>query len=213
MTAVLLGSADQRVTMHWRSCLEAAYSIHCDDNLEKIFDQCKSGGFSLIILDYALLVDDFAESISRVQHDAPESKILLIGSKCSRKTQLKAFGQGIPGYMESDVTAELMVKGVDRLLNGEVWLGRQMVSALLEKLRKENPPARENSRPENLSSLTPREMDIARRICQGENNKKIANHLDITERTVKAHLGSIFRKLEVADRLQLALQLKDYFSE
>lgn len=213
MIAVLLGSADQSIVAHWQKSLGDGYSIECSESLDAILEQCKNKHFALVVFDYALLEEDFPACLPRIQQDTHQAKILLIGKNCSRETQIQAFGQGIPGYMESDVSADLIVKGVDRILRGEVWLERQMVSELLETLREYNDVAGEISTPENLSSLTPRELEIAKQICQGESNKRIAMHLDITERTVKAHLSSIFKKLEVADRLQLAIQLKDCFSK
>ena len=60
-----------------------------------------------------------------------------------------------------------------------------------------------------LGRLTPRERDIAYRIVQGKSNKVIASELGVTERTVKAHLGSIYKKTDTRDRLQLAMLLKD----
>ena len=61
-----------------------------------------------------------------------------------------------------------------------------------------------------LTTLSSRELDVANMIRVGENNKAIADTLDISERTVKAHLTSIFKKLEVPDRLHLALYMKEY---
>ncbi|MGH8551369.1 MAG: LuxR C-terminal-related transcriptional regulator [Methylococcales bacterium] len=214
MPTVLLGCRDRRVILHWSSSLGTGYRIDLASDLDRVFDQCRSRrNFVLIVIDYALLADNYEENLSRLQLNAPDSKILLIGRKLSCETQLKAFSRGIPGYMEADSPADLLIKGVNRLLHDEVWVGRQMVTSLLELLRKQNTKPVENSTPGNLAGLTPREMEIAGRVCQGESNKKIAKHLEITERTVKAHMGSIFRKLEVIDRLQLALRLKDCFSE
>ena len=59
-----------------------------------------------------------------------------------------------------------------------------------------------------LANLTRREYEIATLVGNGESNKQIARRLDITERTVKAHLTEVFRKLDVADRLKLALIVK-----
>jgi DNA-binding NarL/FixJ family response regulator len=56
--------------------------------------------------------------------------------------------------------------------------------------------------------LTQREYEIATLVGNGETNKQIARRLDITERTVKAHLTEVFRKLDIADRLKLALIVK-----
>jgi DNA-binding NarL/FixJ family response regulator len=59
-----------------------------------------------------------------------------------------------------------------------------------------------------LANLTRRECEIATLVGNGESNKQIARLLDITERTVKAHLTEVFRKLEIANRLKLALMVK-----
>lgn len=58
-----------------------------------------------------------------------------------------------------------------------------------------------------LAMLTERERAVALAVARGQTNKEVARHLDITERTVKAHMGAIFRKLGVRDRLQLILRL------
>ena len=63
-------------------------------------------------------------------------------------------------------------------------------------------------RPE-LDSLTARELMVARLVAQGESNREIAEALEITERTVKAHLTAIFEKLQVRDRVQLALAMNN----
>ena len=59
-----------------------------------------------------------------------------------------------------------------------------------------------------LAKLSPRERDVALQVAGGASNKVVARHLDITERTVKAHLTSIFEKLDVRDRLQLVIALR-----
>jgi len=58
---------------------------------------------------------------------------------------------------------------------------------------------------EKFRTLTVREIEVARAVARGDSNKEIARHLGITERTVKAHLSTLFEKLGVRDRLQLAL--------
>ncbi len=58
---------------------------------------------------------------------------------------------------------------------------------------------------ERLSTLTGREVEVARAVARGSSNKEIARQLGITERTVKAHIGSVFQKLNARDRLHLAL--------
>ena len=62
----------------------------------------------------------------------------------------------------------------------------------------------------SLDGLTPREKEIVQQIGGGSSNKEIAYHLHVSEKTVKAHLTSIFRKLGVSDRLHLALYVNGH---
>jgi DNA-binding NarL/FixJ family response regulator len=98
--------------------------------------------------------------------------------------------------------------------NGEIWAPRKLVPCLIDELlslidkrQKEDYPARPDAR---LEKLTARQRVIADLVSGGTGNKEIAHRLNITERTVKAHLTEAFRNVGVSDRLQLALLLKGY---
>ena len=64
----------------------------------------------------------------------------------------------------------------------------------------------------DLTQLTARELSVAEMVASGSNNREIASDLEITERTVKAHLTAIFEKLGVRDRVQLAIKVRDSIS-
>ena len=87
---------------------------------------------------------------------------------------------------------------------GGLWLGvdlmRQLVFATANIL---NPIPEKN----HLDLLSLREQDVAKAVAAGKSNKEVAKALDITERTVKAHLSAVFDKLQVRDRLHLVLVL------
>ncbi len=96
-----------------------------------------------------------------------------------------------------------MLEQVNQVVQvGGLWLGadlmRQLVSATANILK----PTTASPK---LDSLTLREKSVAEAVAAGKTNKEVARELDITERTVKAHLGSVFDKLKVRDRLQLVL--------
>jgi two-component system NarL family response regulator len=92
---------------------------------------------------------------------------------------------------------------------GEIWIGRHVVPHLLRRISSLTPagpdagPGGRVSR--RFDFLAPREREIALLVGSGANNREIAERLSITESTVKAHLTSVFRKLDVPDRLRLAL--------
>ena len=86
---------------------------------------------------------------------------------------------------------------IRQVMEGEHWIGVESVNALIGGIRA---PAGGGS-----LSLTPREVDIVRRVAKGAGNKDIAWELQMGEQTVKNHLRRIFRKLNVANRVELAL--------
>ena len=92
--------------------------------------------------------------------------------------------------------------------HGGIWLGRDLLQRLITVST--NIVASQPERvAEKLALLTQREQQVALEAAKGLSNKEIARALNITERTVKAHLSSTFERLGIRDRLQLALILND----
>jgi DNA-binding NarL/FixJ family response regulator len=104
---------------------------------------------------------------------------------------------GAWGVIMKSALADGLPECVRQVLSGELWVGVESVSPLISSLRA---PATGGS-----PSLTPRELDIVRRVARGASNKDIAWQLHMGEQTVKNHLRRIFRKLHVANRVELAL--------
>ncbi len=102
------------------------------------------------------------------------------------------------------VARPVLRRAVQQVRDGEIWVGRSVTTQLLEELtaastRRAPGPAR------RLGRLTQRERELVALVAAGASNKEIADRLSIAERTVKAHLTSIFRKLGVSSRLHLAV--------
>ena len=89
---------------------------------------------------------------------------------------------------------------------------RTLISRIIEDLTRKRTSSDDSVTVQDASAvecLTPRELQVARMVHLGGNNKTIARELSISERTVKAHLSAIFRKLNIQNRLHLALFLND----
>jgi DNA-binding NarL/FixJ family response regulator len=105
------------------------------------------------------------------------------------------ISKGIVGILPPSADAELLKKALRATLMGELWLDRPTLMKLLACMKQASPNVR----------LAQREKEIISHICQGFRNKEIAQKLQISEQTVKSHCNRIYKKLGVADRLQLAL--------
>ena len=90
--------------------------------------------------------------------------------------------------------------------NQGLWVGPNLLSRMIRASLAAEVKAPVNA--DQLKELSAREHQVARSVARGANNKEIAREMDITERTVKAHLSAIFLKLRVRDRLHLALWMR-----
>lgn len=138
------------------------------------------------------------------RNNAADLAILATSSRPDDEEGLAVLNAGACGYCHSHAPIETLRQALDVVASGELWVGRALLSRLLRLVDSRLPRAglAEWARP-----LTDREREVAHHAALGESNIAIADALGITERTVKAHLKAVFEKLQVADRLQLALRV------
>lgn len=119
---------------------------------------------------------------------------------------IAALRAGARGYCNLYIDPRLLAKVISTVQAGEVWAGRKLIDRLVQMIVSSTAPrSPSNIDTAAFDALTPREREIAVLVGEGVSNKIIARRLDITERTVKAHLGAVFSKLGIPGRLQLAL--------
>lgn len=118
----------------------------------------------------------------------------------------RAFNAGARGYVHA-LSAPETLRRVDVVIRNQgFWVWHELMDSLVGGVFKALGGA-DSVRSGVLDELTDRERDVALAVAEGRSNKVVARDLGITERTVKAHLGAIFRKLDVKDRMQLILRL------
>ncbi|MEC5387623.1 response regulator transcription factor [Uliginosibacterium sp. H3] len=162
---------------------------------------------SLVMIDNAHPQrPDWADARWRVW--AGHLSIIVMSSEPQDAEGIAAMDAGASGYCHAFANAAILKQVVEVVSSGELWVGRSLLTRLLKGvdrgLAQHKPPS---IAPHWQDKLTEREAEVARMAAQGASNIGIAEVLGITERTVKAHLTSIFDKLDVADRLQLALKV------
>jgi two-component system nitrate/nitrite response regulator NarL len=110
---------------------------------------------------------------------------------------------GAMGVVFKSQSPDTLIKAIEKVNNGEVWLERSMIANVLSRLSRTNIPVKNNTEVENIDELSDREKEIVRLIGKGYKNKRISSQLCISETTVRHHLTSIYNKLGVTDRLEL----------
>ena len=167
---------------------------------------------ALVLLDLSLFPLDGVEPVPAIQRFSPRTKIVLLTKKPDDGEGVSALKVGARGYCEIETPPFLLKRANQMVLKGEIWVSRKLIHHLLEKLKAATDhqlkaAAKSNRR---LGRLTTRQRETARLVGGGASNKEIAARLDITEKTVKAHLTAIFRKLGLWDRLRLALYVAEH---
>jgi DNA-binding NarL/FixJ family response regulator len=200
--AILLSSSDDSVIQRWESLLKDKYDLDQANSLTKLKELCPDERFDLILLHRTLVSPDSFIEIRRL---APVGKIFLLSDRPNEEEGLTFLKLGIVGYANTYISAERLSEATRVITNGAVWLGQKVMQRLiLDSYARAKEKAVSNSE-KKLERLTKRELEIANLIAQGQSNLEIAANLKITERTVKAHLSSIYDKTKTGSRLNLAL--------
>jgi DNA-binding NarL/FixJ family response regulator len=158
-------------------------------------------GPDVVLMDLSMPEVGGTEATRRILAAHPDASIVILTSFSDREQILAALDAGAIGYMLKDAGPAELVEGVRAAERGESPLHPK---AARELLTRREAPARDEG------ALTAREREILALIAAGLSNKRIALQLGISEKTVKAHLTSVFNTLGVTDRTQAALWAREH---
>lgn len=136
----------------------------------------------------------------------PTAKLVVISNQPSQAESLSVIRLGVCGYCHAYTAPDALIEIRSVIVRGGTWVGQDILQLLIQEATKRVGNSQSNI-DEMLAKVTKREKEVALQVSKGLTNKEIARALNITERTVKAHLAKVFEALAVKDRLQLALLL------
>lgn len=152
---------------------------------------------SLVLMEFDLPDGDGLQAIRHIKEICPQTVVVCLAGHADEDSMISAIRSGAKGYLLKSLTAPKLLASLRGLRKGQAPISRTMVARLLEEF------SRNNHHPETLAAvdlLTPREMDVLLELVKGGSNREIAARLFISEYTVKNHVHSILRKLEVSNR-------------
>lgn len=149
----------------------------------------------VVLMDLLMPVMNGIEAITHIRRDFPDTEAIALTSVLEDEAVMKAMRAGAIGYLLKDTQAEELRRAIKAAAAGQVQLSPQAAARLMREVRA----------PDSPEKLTERETDVLRLLALGRANKEIALELIIGEKTVKTHVSSILRKLNVPSRTQAAL--------
>ena len=162
---------------------------------ERACDIARECDVDVVLMDLEMPGVNGIEATARIRSERPGTQVVVLTSFSDRERILDAVDAGALGYLLKDAEPDELLRGIRAAAQGESPLAPKAASALLA--------AREERRP--AEQLTAREREVLVMVAEGLPNKLIARRLEISEKTVKAHLTRIFERIGVSDRTQAAL--------
>jgi len=148
-----------------------------------------------------VIVDDVggeSGELQKLRSRFEKARIVVLASELSADRLKAAMTAGSDGYLMKDVSPEALIQSLQLVMIGEKVFPTNLASLLLTQM---NPPTPTGS----WRGLSQREREILQFLVMGASNKMIANRLEITEATVKVHLKTLLRKIDVSNRTQAAI--------
>jgi len=158
----------------------------------------------IVLLDIIMPEMDGIKVLPAIREKSPKTKALMLTVAKDEAMILKALKAGAKGYLSKDVGISDLIKAIQAVHQGELWVERKLMARFFEGEPIADPKG-EDRPGKTKEGLTQREQEVLRLLTKGSTNKEIAKALFISEKTVKSHLNSIFRKLKVSRRLQAIL--------
>lgn len=157
----------------------------------------------LILIDCGVDPERACETLTRLRGDYPTAKIVVLSGTDDPHFTISCFGAPIDGLVSKNVSSTALLISLHLVVAGERVFPSQLVSMLLTHGAQWTTPTAKV--PLGAKSLSEREAQILQCLVEGQSNKVIANHLSVTEATVKVHLKNILRKIQVRNRTQAAI--------
>lgn len=157
-----------------------------------------------VLLVSAELLQQELTSIEQLRALAEDTRVILLTARKDPDFIDEALRCGAHGVLDRERPLHHIPIAIRKVTSGGLWFARNVTDRMLEELLDNRGKAPDGDS-RKIASITARERDVIELICEGLRNKEISDRLHISDATVSHHLTSIFRKLEVEDRISLVI--------
>ncbi len=159
----------------------------------------------LVLLDLDMPAMSGIEALAQMMETNPNLPVVMLTVSEDAEDLKESFVLGAKGYLVKNIDAEYLINSVRQIMAGESVMSPEMTSKFVNGIRAKNIALMPEVRPETVKTLTEREKQILGCLAQGASNKEMAQLLNMSESTVKAHLQRIMRRFDFSSRVQAAV--------
>lgn len=202
---ILLCSTDATVKARWRQIIEDSdHELFETASIPALITVVSKEKINLVLMQNLCAPPETAGELVKM---FPGCKFMLLSNQHDDIEGIAYLKVGVSGFASTYIRPERLLEAIKIIVEGGVWIGQRLMEKMIaDRYAISSNPDSASHRV--IDSLTKRENEVAQLIAQGISNKEIASKLDITERTVKAHLNTIYKKTNTDGRLQLALLMR-----
>ena len=202
MKHVSLFSRKHTVLSYWQKHIYNKYSLLVYDNLPALYKGMEKSQPDVILFDYNGDVSIAEELLEYAESQKTGTYIMVLNSRPLFSEGVRLLRKDARAFMNAYAKPENLNQAIEAVLNSNIWLYSEFIQAMIKQSLL--PQVEESNLMQQLSS---REREIAQLVALGMSNKEVAKHADITEQTVKTHLKTIYEKVDVHSRLELAIMI------
>ena len=157
----------------------------------------------VILLDLRMPELDGLAVLRRLNEQQLGIPVVMLTTSSDERDLVASLRSGAQGYLVKDMEPDQLIESLHEIVSGKTVVAPHMTGVLAKVVQGEEPSSASNAR---FSELTAREMEILCHLAEGSSNKVIARELGITDGTVKLHVRSILRKMQVQSRVEAAVR-------
>jgi DNA-binding NarL/FixJ family response regulator len=179
------------------------------DNGLKAVTLAKTEHPDVVLMDIGMPVLDGIEATQQIKRQFPQIKVIMLTSHLEGEEVYASLAAGADAYCSKEISVERLIQVIQMVADGAFWLDPAIASLVVKALPLGFSGRTRVSHPGKgryAVELTDREREVLELIVEGKSNKEIAEALQITIHTVKAHVCNIIQKLAVDDRTQAAIK-------
>jgi len=154
----------------------------------------------VVLMDIHMPTLDGVESTRRLMREPAPPRVLILTMFDDDELVYEALRAGASGFLLKDIRQHELTRAIRTVASGDALLAPHITKKLIESYVSSPPPG--SAVPPGLAELTPRELEVLRLVARGLTNTEIGGELFLGETTVKSHVGHIFAKLAIRDRVQ-----------